>query len=87
MDWTLRRHPGFRGVRGPVVVCIMDGVGIGRHPTDMVSLHLRSGTRREDARAIINLALDQIAEERSLQSERDSVRALCENEEGEDEVL
>ncbi len=31
MDWTLRRHPGFHGVRGPVVVCIMDGVGIGHH--------------------------------------------------------
>src|SRR5262245_58852677 len=31
MDWTLRRHPRFAGVRGPVVVCIMDGVGIGAH--------------------------------------------------------
>ncbi|HVN40897.1 MAG TPA: 2,3-bisphosphoglycerate-independent phosphoglycerate mutase [Myxococcota bacterium] len=31
MDWTLARHPRFAGVRGPVVVCIMDGVGIGAH--------------------------------------------------------
>ncbi|MDJ0866836.1 MAG: 2,3-bisphosphoglycerate-independent phosphoglycerate mutase [Myxococcota bacterium] len=31
MDWTLARHPSFPGVKGPVVVCIMDGVGIGRH--------------------------------------------------------
>jgi len=30
-DWTLQRHPGFAGVRGPVVACIMDGVGIGHH--------------------------------------------------------
>ncbi|MGH0034211.1 MAG: 2,3-bisphosphoglycerate-independent phosphoglycerate mutase [Myxococcota bacterium] len=28
-EWTLARHPGFGGVRGPVVVCVMDGVGIG----------------------------------------------------------
>ncbi|HEY5658964.1 MAG TPA: 2,3-bisphosphoglycerate-independent phosphoglycerate mutase, partial [Myxococcota bacterium] len=31
MDWKLRRHPSFGGVKGPVVVCIMDGVGIGAH--------------------------------------------------------
>jgi 2,3-bisphosphoglycerate-independent phosphoglycerate mutase len=31
MDWKLKRHPGFAGVRGPVLVCILDGVGIGRH--------------------------------------------------------
>ena len=29
MDWTLRSHPGFSGVKGPVVACILDGVGIG----------------------------------------------------------
>jgi 2,3-bisphosphoglycerate-independent phosphoglycerate mutase len=28
-DWTLKRHPRFPGVAGPVVVCIMDGVGAG----------------------------------------------------------
>jgi len=31
MDWTLRRHPRFAGVRGPTIVCIMDGIGIGAH--------------------------------------------------------
>jgi 2,3-bisphosphoglycerate-independent phosphoglycerate mutase len=31
MDWKLRRHPTFPGVRGPVVACILDGVGLGRH--------------------------------------------------------
>ena len=31
MDWKLARHPSFAGVRGPVVACILDGVGIGRH--------------------------------------------------------
>ncbi len=30
MSWTLAGHPGFAGVRGPVVVCVMDGVGLGR---------------------------------------------------------
>ena len=30
MSWKLERHPTFPGVQGPVVVCIMDGVGIGR---------------------------------------------------------
>jgi 2,3-bisphosphoglycerate-independent phosphoglycerate mutase len=30
MNWELDRHPSFGGVKGPVVVCIMDGVGIGR---------------------------------------------------------
>ena len=30
-SFRLRPHPGFRGVSGPVVVCVMDGVGIGRH--------------------------------------------------------
>ena len=30
MDWKLEPHPTFAGVAGPVVVCIMDGVGIGR---------------------------------------------------------
>ncbi len=31
MDWTLKRHPRFAGVRGPGVICIMDGIGIGAH--------------------------------------------------------
>jgi 2,3-bisphosphoglycerate-independent phosphoglycerate mutase len=31
MNWTLEAHSGFAGVRGPVLVCVMDGVGIGRH--------------------------------------------------------
>jgi 2,3-bisphosphoglycerate-independent phosphoglycerate mutase len=31
MDWKLAKHPTFGGVRGPVVACIMDGVGIGAH--------------------------------------------------------
>ena len=31
MDWTLRRHASFAGVKGPVVACILDGVGIGAH--------------------------------------------------------
>ncbi len=31
MDWTLRSHAGFSGVKGPVVACILDGVGIGAH--------------------------------------------------------
>ena len=30
MSWKLQRHPTFAGVAGPVVVCVMDGVGIGR---------------------------------------------------------
>jgi len=30
-QWTLKKNPGFAGVRGPVVVCVMDGVGCGRH--------------------------------------------------------
>ena len=30
MNWALKRHPAFKGVDGPVVVCVMDGVGIGR---------------------------------------------------------
>jgi 2,3-bisphosphoglycerate-independent phosphoglycerate mutase len=29
-DWTLSKHPTFPAVPGPVVVCVMDGVGIGR---------------------------------------------------------
>jgi len=29
-DWQLKKHPNFPGVRGPVVICIMDGVGNGR---------------------------------------------------------
>ena len=32
-EFLLKRHPGFSGVTGPVVVCVMDGVGIGRHDT------------------------------------------------------
>jgi 2,3-bisphosphoglycerate-independent phosphoglycerate mutase len=31
MSLALRAHPTFRGVSGPVVVVVMDGVGIGRH--------------------------------------------------------
>ncbi|MFO0553653.1 MAG: 2,3-bisphosphoglycerate-independent phosphoglycerate mutase [Polyangiaceae bacterium] len=31
MSLTLAPHPTFSGVRGPVVVVVMDGVGIGRH--------------------------------------------------------
>ena len=29
-DWLLKKHSKFSGVPGPVVVCVMDGVGIGR---------------------------------------------------------
>jgi len=29
MDWTLHPHPSFPGVAGPVVACVLDGVGIG----------------------------------------------------------
>jgi 2,3-bisphosphoglycerate-independent phosphoglycerate mutase len=29
-EWTLKKHARFPGVPGPVVVCVMDGVGIGR---------------------------------------------------------
>ena len=28
-EWDLQARPDFRGVEGPVVVCVMDGVGIG----------------------------------------------------------
>ncbi|MCP3915258.1 MAG: 2,3-bisphosphoglycerate-independent phosphoglycerate mutase, partial [bacterium] len=31
MSFELPPHPDFPGVEGPVVICIMDGVGIGRH--------------------------------------------------------
>lgn len=30
MDWNLNPHPNFAGVKGPVVACVLDGVGIGR---------------------------------------------------------
>jgi 2,3-bisphosphoglycerate-independent phosphoglycerate mutase len=30
MDWMLRKNPHFGGPRGPVVVCVLDGVGIGK---------------------------------------------------------
>jgi 2,3-bisphosphoglycerate-independent phosphoglycerate mutase len=30
-DWTLKKHPRFAGVAGPVLVCVMDGVGCGSH--------------------------------------------------------
>jgi len=29
-DWLLKKHSKFSGVPGPVVLCVMDGVGIGR---------------------------------------------------------
>jgi 2,3-bisphosphoglycerate-independent phosphoglycerate mutase len=31
MGWTLHPHPSFAGVKGPVVACILDGVGVGAH--------------------------------------------------------
>jgi 2,3-bisphosphoglycerate-independent phosphoglycerate mutase len=31
MNWKLQRHASFGGVKGPVVACIMDGIGIGAH--------------------------------------------------------
>ena len=38
-DWNLKKHPRFAGVKGPVVVCVMDGVGLGkRDPGDAVYL-------------------------------------------------
>jgi 2,3-bisphosphoglycerate-independent phosphoglycerate mutase len=30
-DWTLKKHASFAGVTGPVLICVMDGVGCGRH--------------------------------------------------------
>ena len=29
--FELKRHAGFPGVKGPVVLCVMDGVGVGQH--------------------------------------------------------
>ena len=29
-DWTLRKHPRFAGIPGPVLTVVMDGVGIGQ---------------------------------------------------------
>jgi 2,3-bisphosphoglycerate-independent phosphoglycerate mutase len=29
-DWNLKKHPRFAGVPGPVVCCVMDGVGLGQ---------------------------------------------------------
>jgi 2,3-bisphosphoglycerate-independent phosphoglycerate mutase len=29
-QWSLKKNPSFAGVRGPVVVCVMDGVGNGK---------------------------------------------------------
>ena len=38
-EFQLKRHPAFGGVSGPVVVCVMDGVGIGqRDASDAVWL-------------------------------------------------
>ena len=31
MNWELRQHPNFPGVEGPVLICVMDGIGIGRN--------------------------------------------------------
>ncbi len=31
MDWKLQPHPRFAGVKGPVLACVLDGVGIGAH--------------------------------------------------------
>ncbi|MEZ4340793.1 MAG: 2,3-bisphosphoglycerate-independent phosphoglycerate mutase, partial [Sandaracinaceae bacterium] len=31
MTLSLEKHPDFGGVEGPVVVVVMDGVGIGKH--------------------------------------------------------
>lgn len=28
IDWKLKPHPTFSGVKGPVVICVMDGVGL-----------------------------------------------------------
>ena len=30
-DWSLKKHASFAGVAGPVLICVMDGVGCGRH--------------------------------------------------------
>ncbi len=30
-EFLLKKHPGFPGVKGPVVLCVMDGVGVGQH--------------------------------------------------------
>jgi 2,3-bisphosphoglycerate-independent phosphoglycerate mutase len=30
-DWSLKKHARFAGVPGPVLVCVMDGVGCGQH--------------------------------------------------------
>ena len=29
-NWALKKNPSFAGVRGPVVVCVMDGIGNGK---------------------------------------------------------
>jgi len=63
------------------------GVGRGPHVTDNVSLHIRDGVNAQDAKAIINLALDQIADQNNMQAERQQVRLMYEDEEGIDQEL
>jgi len=63
-EWTLRPNEQFPGVPGPVVVCVMDGVGVGRKdesdavwlartPTlDRLAREVPSGTLRAHGKAV-----------------------------------
>ena len=54
-NWQLRKLDGWDGIKGPVVVCVMDGVGIGarrRRRRGRARAHARRSTRCRAARAV-----------------------------------
>jgi len=57
MSFDLARHPTFPGVEGPVVVCVMDGVGIGRHDAGDAVWLARTPTLDRLARTTPTVAL------------------------------
>jgi 2,3-bisphosphoglycerate-independent phosphoglycerate mutase len=46
VDWKLKKIEGFSGVPGPVVVCVMDGVGLGAHDEGDAVFHARTPALR-----------------------------------------
>ncbi|HIG74977.1 MAG TPA: hypothetical protein EYQ24_10485 [Bacteroidetes bacterium] len=75
------------GARYMGIIDNVGGGGSGGDTYDLVNLHLADRVTVEDARTIIPLALDRVAEATGLQQERQLVEMYYEDENEQDQPL
>lgn len=90
LDAIFEVIPNYRRQKKMYFAGIIDNVGKSSGldgQADVVSLHLRDGIDLSDARDLLNLALDKVAEENGMTQERELTKLFYEDETGRDREL